>query len=648
MAQQTLNIGSGANQGDGDTLRAAMIKVNENFTEIYASPLFNDGVVIDGNEIRANRSNDDLLFSPSGTGSVTFPSFRFNDNNIEGIRSNEDINLLPSGTGSVVFGAIKINGTSLSSDDSSLININDALNIDGDLTTEGTGTVTGAVTLSSTLSVEEATTTLSTLNVTGTATFAGSVGIQNLSFQDNIISTASNADLELTPGGTGSVVMSNLTVDDNINITDNEIKATASNSDLIINASGTGNIILGAITINGTSLSASDSSTININEGLVVDGTASVSGAVTLSSTLEVGSNLTTTGNVTVNGTTSLAGTVTVDSLTFSGNVIGSSSNADIEITPGGTGTVQISNLTIDGDINVTDNIIKTTQSNSPLQISGSGTGTVELLSDLTTAAVTTVGDVDITGTETITGQLDVDSVRIKDNTITTNASNANLEISANGTGNVIIDDIDINGGTIDNAVIGGTTPAAGTFTTLSTTTSVTIDGVTISDNTISTNASNAPLELSGSGTGGVRISGFTFPTTDGTNGEFLKTNGSGILSFASAGASLSHSVLADATTSIASSATSNLDTFAKATYRSAKYFISAVDATNGRHEIVEANVTHDGTNAYIATFGSTSSSATGLSTYSADIDGDNVRVRVTNISDNTTVFKFQRIVINV
>ena len=82
MAQQTLNIGSGANQGDGDTLRAAMIKVNENFTEIYASPLFNDGVVIDGNEIRANRSNDDLLFSPSGTGSVTFPSFRFNDNKI--------------------------------------------------------------------------------------------------------------------------------------------------------------------------------------------------------------------------------------------------------------------------------------------------------------------------------------------------------------------------------------------------------------------------------------------------------------------------------------------------------------------------------------------------------------------------------------
>ena len=469
-----------------------------------------------------------------------------------------------------------------------------------------------------------------------------------MSFNDNIISSSSNADIQLTPGGTGSVVIANLTIDDNINITDNEIKATASNSDLIINAAGTGNIIVGAITINGTSLSATDSSTININEGLIVDGTASVSGATTLSSTLGVTGNLTASADLTVSGTTSLVGTTTIDNLTFNDNIIGSSSNADIQITPGGTGTVQITNLTIDSNINITDNIIKTTQSNSPLQLSGNGTGTVELLSALTTAAVTTVGDVDVTGTETITGQLDVDGVRIKDNTITTNDSNTNLEISANGTGNVIIDDIDINGGTIDGAVIGGTTPAAGTFTTLSTTTSVTIDGITIADNTVSANASNSPLELTGNGTGGVRISGFTFPTSDGSSGNFLKTNGAGVLSFASAGASLSHSDLADASTTVASSSTANMDTFATGTYRSAKYFISIVDSANSRFEIVEANVTHDGTNAYIATFGSTTNYTDPLTVFSADIDSGNVRVRVTNISDNSTVFKFQRIAVDV
>ena len=35
MAQQTLNLGTGANTGDGDTLRAAGQKINENFTELY-------------------------------------------------------------------------------------------------------------------------------------------------------------------------------------------------------------------------------------------------------------------------------------------------------------------------------------------------------------------------------------------------------------------------------------------------------------------------------------------------------------------------------------------------------------------------------------------------------------------------------------
>ena len=45
----------------------------------------------------------------------------------------------------MVFGAIKINGTSLSSDDSTVININDGLIVDGTLnvlSTANTGTLT--------------------------------------------------------------------------------------------------------------------------------------------------------------------------------------------------------------------------------------------------------------------------------------------------------------------------------------------------------------------------------------------------------------------------------------------------------------------------------------------------------------------------
>ena len=71
------------------------------------------------------------------------------------------------------------------------------------------------------------------------------------------------------------------------------------------------------------------------------------------------------------------------------------------------------------------------------------------------------------------------------------------------------------------------------TATGLAGLTSLAVDGVTIADNTISTNASNANLELDASGSGKVSISGLLFPTSDGSAGQFLTTDGSGALSFA-------------------------------------------------------------------------------------------------------------------
>jgi hypothetical protein len=35
MAKQTINVGTNQDDGTGDLLRAAFLKVNENFTEIY-------------------------------------------------------------------------------------------------------------------------------------------------------------------------------------------------------------------------------------------------------------------------------------------------------------------------------------------------------------------------------------------------------------------------------------------------------------------------------------------------------------------------------------------------------------------------------------------------------------------------------------
>jgi hypothetical protein len=57
MAKQNINIGTAANSGNGDPLRTAFTKVNENFTELYDRPVFsgsyndltNKPVLFDGN-----------------------------------------------------------------------------------------------------------------------------------------------------------------------------------------------------------------------------------------------------------------------------------------------------------------------------------------------------------------------------------------------------------------------------------------------------------------------------------------------------------------------------------------------------------------------------------------------------------------------
>ena len=284
------------------------------------------------------------------------------------------------------------------------------------------------------------------------------------------------------------------------------------------------------------------------------------------------------------------------------------------------------------GDLSFSGNEISATRSNEDLVFKPAGTGSV-----------------------TATKILIDNNIQVTDNEITTTASDSDLVIEPAGTGQVVIAKTDINGGTIDNTVIGATTPLAGTFTTVTANTSAVIDGITIIDNTISTNQSNANLELTGNGTGKVTISGFGFPTSDGTNNQVLKTDGSGNLGFVtlSASSTLNHSEIGDNTATVATSATSLIDSWSSATYRSAKYYISISDTTNSRFEIVEASVIHgpsadSTTEAYITVFGNTTSYSAPLCTFTADIDDGNVRLLATNITSDSTVFKFQRIVIDI
>ena len=406
MAQQNINIGSSANDGTGDPLRTAFDKINDNFDELY------------GSTAEANDLIEDSTPQLGGDLDV-------NGRRITSARSNEDIILLPNGTGGVVASAVRIAGTTLSSDDSSSITIaeglqaNGAVNIDGATTMASTLAVTGVATFTATpvfsgditvsddinLTSDSAVitfgadtdTTLThtdgtglTLNSTNKLCFndasqfiqGSSATVLSIGATDEIDLTATDIDVNGTMSVSGTLTTASIATTgthtitgtaaiDFVTIEDNTIKSNASNAKLEIFANGSGTVDVEGISFFGTTLTAADSSTININEGLVVDGTVTVSGTTNTA-------DVATTGNTTVTGNSTVAGDLTVAGSINADNII-SSSNGDITIDPAGTGAIKLT------------------------------------------------GPITATGTQTTTGQLNVDNLRLDGNVLSATSGGITL-----------------------------------------------------------------------------------------------------------------------------------------------------------------------------------------------------------------------------
>jgi hypothetical protein len=155
------------------------------------------------------------------------------------------------------------------------------------------------------------------------------------------------------------------------------------------------------------------------------------------------------------------------------------------------TGAIAIDGVTID------DNAIKANASDADLELDGSGSGHTKILANATVVGTLNTADIATTGTQTITGQLDVDGVRTKDNKITTNATNANLELSANGSGVVDIQ----NAMTTVGQTITGNVAITG---------QADVDNIRFDTNTISTTNSNGGLIISPNGTGAITLNSGT------------------------------------------------------------------------------------------------------------------------------------------
>ena len=203
--------------------------------------------------------------------------------------------------------------------------------------------------------------------------------------------------------------------------------------------------------------------------------------------------------------------------LDVNGNAIVSASNGNISITPNGSGKVILDGLSHPTSDGSAGQFLKT---------DGSG--------NLAFATVTT----DLSGDSTpqLGGNLDVNGNSI------VSASNGNIAITPNGSGKVILDGLSHPTSDGSNGQV-LTTDGAGnlSFTSKTVDTTNLVDDTTpqlggdldINGNTI-VSTSNGNIAITPNGSGKVILDGLSHPTADGSNGQFLKTDGGGTLSFAS------------------------------------------------------------------------------------------------------------------
>jgi hypothetical protein len=338
-----------------------------------------------------------------------------------------DFLLIESNTGDITFNATNVTANNLTVTDGTNTSFVDSQEVTNNNITISENTIQSTV---GGISLNPFNTTLSiSSNFTGTSsTVTGNLSVpNNVTFGDN---NTYNTNFNSTFGSSiipntgffelgadnkkwhtlfgSSFLFEDIIIDTSV------IRTTLSNSDLELKANGAG--------------------VVNITDSTIIDQTLIVNGIANLSNTNIIGNIISDNLNI--------SNTLTATKL-YSDNIL------------------------------IEDNFITTTLSNSSLELRADGTGVVNVTDsaiidqNLTVNGITSLSNTNIignitSGIVTATNLLQApsfqtDDIYIDDNFITTTLSNSNLELRANGTGFLLIDEVlKFSDGEISNILVSG------------------------------------------------------------------------------------------------------------------------------------------------------------------------------------------------
>jgi len=287
--QQVINYGATANDGQGDPLRTAFIKTDENFDNIWLAGPAGSNVRITNNTIGVIDTNGNLILSPNGVGVI-----QTNNNVVP--RANRTYDL---GSANLQYRTVYANSATFQT-----VGVAGDLSVSGNLTVQGNIIQVGNI-VTETLTIQLA-------NAATTANAANGAGI-TVGASDNIATLLYNS--------ASNVWTTNIGVSATGNVTAPYFIGNGSQLTGITSSYGNSNVttLLGNLGSNVISGTGNITTTANISGGNILGNGRQLTGIVSSYGNANVVANLSALGTNPISTT----GNVSAGNISASGNVSG-------------------------------------------------------------------------------------------------------------------------------------------------------------------------------------------------------------------------------------------------------------------------------------------------------------------------------------